>query len=158
MLIGRTTELFPLHGSFTLNPTTNNSDHMDATTKWLDEPLSGSNALCFANFEDFDMLYGHRNDPHGFANALEVVDAWVGNELIPRLGLQDIVILTADHGNDPTTPGTDHSREFAPLLCFGPGLKRFGDVGILPSFACVGYTIAKLFDLPSASDRCGFLD
>lgn len=158
VLIGRTTELFPVRESFTLNPTTSNNDHMAAVTNWLDATLPTSSELCFANFEDFDMLYGHRNDPRGFADALEALDTWVGNTLNPRLSHSDIVIFTADHGNDPTTSGTDHSREYAPLLCFGPGLKQVGDVGILPTFACVGHSIAKFFGISRSFAPIGFLD
>ena len=142
-LIGRTTELFPLRETFALNPTTKNAEHMAAVSKWLHRSNPVERAFCFANFEDFDMLYGHRNDPIGFGKALETLDMWIGNDLLPRLDASDIVILTADHGNDPTTAGTDHSREYAPLLCFGPGVRQSGDVGIQPSFACVGAAVAE---------------
>lgn len=157
MLIGRPTELFPIRDTFTLNPTTNNPDHMAAVSEWLNAMPPSDNALCFANFEDFDMLYGHRNDPAGFATALEVVDAWIGRELLPRLAASDIVILTADHGNDPTTGGTDHSREYAPLLCFGPGVKSFGSAGTLPTFAAVGETIAGALGVTFLSGEGSFL-
>lgn len=156
-LIGRTTELFPLRKHFALIPTTNNQDHMHAVSDWLRRTTPNTKAFCFANFEDFDMLYGHRNDAHGFASALEVLDAWVGSELIPNLSGDDIVILTADHGNDPTTPGTDHSREFAPLLCFGPGINGYGDAGVLPTFACVGVSIAAKLGVTFISDAKSFL-
>ena len=142
-LIGRTTELFPLRETFALNPTTKNAEHMAAVSKWLHRSNPVERAFCFANFEDFDMLYGHRNDPIGFGKALETLDAWIGSDLLPSLCASDIVILTADHGNDPTTAGTDHSREYAPLLCFGPGVGKTGDVGIQPSFACVGAAVAE---------------
>ena len=157
ILIGRTTELFPIRDTFTLNPTTNNHDHMAAVSAWLETTNPTDDAFCFANFEDFDMLYGHRNDPLGFAKALEVLDAWIGLELLPRLSDTDIVILTADHGNDPTTAGTDHSREYAPLLCFGPGISTFGDAGVLPTFACVGAAVAAAFGVQSASNAHSFL-
>jgi len=143
MLIGRTSELFPMRETFTLNPTTNNDEHMAAVSEWLLRSNPPERAFCFANFEDFDMLYGHRNDPIGFGKALETLDAWIGSDLLPSLCASDIVILTADHGNDPTTAGTDHTREYAPLLCFGPGVRRRGDVGIQPSFACVGAAVAE---------------
>ena len=157
MLIGRTTELFPIRKTFTLNPTTNNHEHMQAVSAWLEATTLADSALCFANFEDFDMLYGHRNDPFGFAKALEAVDAWIGSELLPNLRNDDIVILTADHGNDPTTPGTDHSREYAPLLCFGPGVTNYGDAGVLPTFACIGVTVAMKLGVTFTSDAQSFL-
>lgn len=141
-LIGRTTELFPVRETFSLNPTTKNDEHMAAVSEWLLRSNPAERAFCFANFEDFDMLYGHRNDPIGFGRALETLDAWIGSDLLPSLSASDIVILTADHGNDPTTAGTDHSREYAPLLCFGPGVEKSGDAGIQPSFACVGAAVA----------------
>ena len=141
-LIGRTTELFPVRETFTLNPTTKNDEHMAAVSEWLVRSNPAERAFCFANFEDFDMLYGHRNDPIGFGRALETLDAWIGSDLLPSLSASDIVILTADHGNDPTTAGTDHSREYAPLLCFGPGVGKSGDAGIQPTFACVGAAVA----------------
>jgi phosphopentomutase len=130
---------------------------MAAVSEWLNAMPPSDNALCFANFEDFDMLYGHRNDPAGFATALEVVDAWIGRELLPRLAASDIVILTADHGNDPTTAGTDHSREYAPLLCFGPGVKSFGNAGTLPTFAAVGASIAGALGVTFLSGEPSFL-
>ncbi len=142
-LIGRTTELFPVRETFTLNPTTKNAEHMTAVSAWMHRSNPTERAFCFANFEDFDMLYGHRNDPIGFGKALETLDAWIGRDLLPSLDASDIVILTADHGNDPTTAGTDHSREYAPLLCFGPGVGKSGDAGIQPSFACVGAAVAE---------------
>lgn len=157
MLVGRTTELFPIRETFTLNPTTNNQEHMDAVSAWLNQTAPVDNALCFANFEDFDMLYGHRNDPVGFAMALEAVDEWVGAELLPKLVGDDIVILTADHGNDPTIPGTDHSREYVPLLCFGPGVTASGDAGVLSTFAAVGVTIAAKLGVSYSSDAYRFL-
>ena len=76
--------------------------------------------LIFVNLVDFDMLYGHRNDVEGYARALEEVDGWLPS-LDAKLGADDLVILTADHGCDPTTPSTDHSREYVPLLAYGQG-------------------------------------
>ncbi|MFM7187124.1 MAG: phosphopentomutase [Armatimonadota bacterium] len=157
MLVGRTTELFPSRETFTLNPTTNNQEHMDAVSAWLNQTAPVDDALCFANFEDFDMLYGHRNDPVGFAKALEAVDEWLGAELLPKLVGDDIVILTADHGNDPTIPGTDHSREYAPLLCFGPGVTASGDAGVLSTFAAVGINVAAKLGVSFSSDAYRFL-
>ena len=96
------------------------------------------------------MLYGHRNDPVGIGRALETLDTWIGRDLLPSLDASDIVILTADHGNDPTTAGTDHTREYAPLLCFGPVVEKSGDACIQPSFACVGAAVAEalVFSFP----------
>lgn len=100
--------------------------------------------LIFANLVDFDSLYGHRNDVEGFARALEAVDAWLP-DLLGRLGEDDLLILTADHGNDPTTPSTDHSREYVPLLVYGPRARRGVDLGTRASLADVGQTVAVNF-------------
>jgi phosphopentomutase len=102
--------------------------------------------LLFANLIDFDMLYGHRNDSVGFAGALARLDAWMP-ELQSRLRPGDVVFLTADHGNDPTKRGTDHTRERVPLLAFGPGIKPV-NVGARATFADLGRTVAAAL-LPS---------
>jgi phosphopentomutase len=97
----------------------------------------------FANFIDFDMLYGHRRDAPGYARCLEHMDQWLENTL-PRLGPTDTLILTADHGNDPTFKGSDHTRERVPLLIFQPG-KPAGELGIRNGFYDLAQTIATLF-------------
>jgi phosphopentomutase len=118
-LIGKTCELFP-EGEFQERVlTTNNPDHCKALA---DAVQSFERGFVFANLEDFDMLYGHRNDPRGFAQLLENFDAWLGSDFLPHLRPGDLVGITADHGNDPTTPSTDHSREYAPRLLFGPSI------------------------------------
>ena len=100
------------------------------------------NLLVFANLVDFDMLYGHRRDVAGYAQALEAFDAW-----LPRLqaALQpgDLLLLTADHGCDPTWPGSDHTREQVPLLFSGPACPALGSLPISPSFADMGQTLAR---------------
>lgn len=133
--IGKTCELFPEAPHQTRQLTTNNAAHAAALTQAAQESTA---AFIFANFEDFDMLYGHRNDPSGFAQALEAFDRWLGERFLPFLRPGDQVGLTADHGNDPTTPSTDHSREFAPLLVFGAGITAPRCLGELPSLAWWG--------------------
>ena len=100
-----------------------------------------SSGLIFANLVDFDSLYGHRNDVEGFARALEAVDAWLP-QLLDRLAEDDLLIITADHGNDPTTPSTDHSREYVPLLVCGPRVRRGVNLGTRTTLADVGQSIA----------------
>lgn len=134
-LIGRTAELFPRRPGQTFAPTGSNPAHAAAVAQSLD---TGEADFLFANFEDFDMLYGHRNDPVGFARALSEFDRWLGGELRPRLRPGDLVGLTADHGNDPTTPSTDHSREYVPRLLFGPPVDAPRALGEAPSFAWWG--------------------
>jgi phosphopentomutase len=126
-LIGKTCELFPEDNFQERVLTTNNPDHCKALA---DAVQSVARGFVFANLEDFDMLYGHRNDPRGFARLLENFDAWLGADFLPHLRPGDLVGITADHGNDPTTPSTDHSREYAPRLLFGPSItipKPLGD-------------------------------
>jgi phosphopentomutase len=100
--------------------------------------------LIFANLVDFDSLYGHRNDAEGFAQALEEVDRWLPS-LLERLRPGDLLVLTADHGNDPTTPSTDHSREYVPLLVYGPRARRAVNLGTRATLADVGETAAENF-------------
>ncbi|MEN3202679.1 MAG: phosphopentomutase [Atribacterota bacterium] len=101
-------------------------------------------ALVWANFNDFDTLYGHRNDPRGFAQALEAWDRKLG-VFLPLLRKDDVLIITSDHGCDPTTPSTDHSREYALLLVFSPCLPCGGPLGIRKTFADIAATLAELF-------------
>lgn len=103
--------------------------------------------LIFANFIDFDMLYGHRRDPAGYADALRQTDAWLGG-FLPTLGEDDVLILTADHGNDPTYKGTDHTREYVPLLVYRPG-KPGGSLGIRTGFFDIAQSLATLFNIDS---------
>jgi phosphopentomutase len=112
--------------------------------------------LIFANLVDFDTQYGHRNDVVGYAKNLERFDARL-SELLPRLSPNDLFIITADHGNDPTTPSTDHSREYVPLLVTGPRVRRGVDLGVRPTFADLGQTLAEFFGLPALESGTSFL-
>ena len=103
--------------------------------------------LLFVNLVDFDMVYGHRNDCPGFARALESFDAWLP-QLRANLQPEDAVFITADHGNDPTTPGTDHTRERVPLLVFGPRIRPVA-LGIRASFCDLGQTVASALGAPA---------
>ena len=102
--------------------------------------------LVFANCIDFDMLYGHRNDPVGYAAALTTADGYL-ERVAAQLRPEDVLIITADHGGDPTTPSTDHSREYVPLLVTGPSVRPGVDLGVRASFTDVAATIADLFGL-----------
>ncbi|HHW11623.1 MAG TPA: phosphopentomutase, partial [Firmicutes bacterium] len=101
-------------------------------------------ALVFANCIDFDSLYGHRNDPAGFAAALTTADGYL-EKIAALLKPEDVLIITADHGGDPTTPSTDHSREYVPLLVTGPSVRPGVALGVRTSFTDVAATIADLF-------------
>ena len=121
----------------------NNQQSMDQTIAALRDDTRG---LIFSNFVDFDMLYGHRRDTEGYARALEKFDAlWPKLENAMRDG--DLVMLTADHGNDPTYRGTDHTREYAPLIVYGKQAKSSVDLGTRDSLSDIGATIAENFDL-----------
>jgi phosphopentomutase len=100
--------------------------------------------LIFANLVDFDTLYGHRNDVAGYAANLERFDARL-SRLIPRLREEDLLVVTADHGNDPSTPSTDHSREYVPLLVAGARVRKGVDLGTRSTFADLGQTLAEIF-------------
>ncbi len=104
------------------------------------------NGLIFANLNDTDSLYGHRNDALGYAKALEQIDANLP-KIIKNLGKQDILIITADHGCDPTTPSTDHSREYVPLLVYGKSLKQNINLGTKAGFNNISSAILDLFDI-----------
>ncbi len=119
-------------------------DNADGMTKTMEAMASGGGGLIYVNLVDFDQLYGHRNNVEGYAAALEAVDAWVP-VLESKLGERDVVILTADHGCDPTTPSTDHSREYVPLLVTGACVRRGMDLGTRATLADIGQTVAQNF-------------
>jgi phosphopentomutase len=138
--VGKIEDIFAQRGLTDSVHTTNNMDSVDAILSLLPQSDEG---LIFANLVDFDMLYGHRNDPYGYARALEQFDARLP-EIQGRLRDGDVLMLTADHGNDPTTPSTDHSRERVPVLVTGPRVRRGVALGTRSSFADVAATVAEL--------------
>jgi len=113
--------------------------------------------LVFANLVDFDQQYGHRNDPAGFARALGSFDEAFGR-LLGQLRPDELCLVTADHGNDPTTPGTDHTREYTPLLAAGPRVRPGAALGTRPTFADVGATIAEAFGIGPLPAGTSFLE
>ena len=117
-------------------------DNMDGVDKTLEAMQEAGPGLIFTNLVDFDMLYGHRNNPPGYAAALCAVDERVP-ELLEALRSDDVLIFTADHGCDPTTPSTDHSREYVPLLVYGASIQGRVNLGTRATFADVGATIAE---------------
>jgi len=139
--IGKIADIFLGRGIAHSLKTKNNADGME---KILAAAREFPEGLVFANLVDFDMLYGHRNDPEGYSRALEEVDAWLPS-LETSLAPDDLVILTADHGCDPVTPSTDHNREYVPLLAFGPRVRRGANLGTRASLADIGQTIAANF-------------
>jgi len=135
--VGKIGDIFDHRGLDEEVHTEGNADGLEKTEALLDRVGSG---LVFVNLVDFDMLYGHRNDPAGYARALEALDAFLPR-LLAKLGPDDLLLLTADHGCDPTTPSTDHSREHVPLLIHAPG-RPGGALGVRDGLADVGATVA----------------
>jgi len=147
--VGKVDDLFAGRGVTEAIHTTNNAAGEDTLATLA---RRGGEGLVFANLVDFDQQYGHRNDPRGFARALETFDERL-EEILGHLRSDEMCLITADHGNDPTTPGTDHSREYTPLLVAGPRV-RAADLGTRDTFADVGATIAELFGVgPLATGR-----
>jgi phosphopentomutase len=140
MGVGKIEDIFAYRGLTSSNHTGNNMAGVDAILEYLATDQAG---LLFANLVDFDALYGHRNDPQGYANALEAFDARLP-EIIEKLHDNDVLIITADHGNDPTRASTDHSRERVPLLAYGARVQQNLNLGTRASFSDVAATVAEL--------------
>ena len=139
--VGKIWDIFLGRGIGPHVKTKDNADGMAKTLAAMDDLERG---LIFVNLVDFDMLYGHRNDVEGYARALEEVDAWLPS-LAAKLTQQDLVILTADHGCDPTTASTDHSREYVPVLAYGPQVRHGVNLGVRDSLSDIGQTVAQNF-------------
>lgn len=122
-----------------------NIDGMNITLDLCDKDFNG---LCFVNLVDFDMIYGHRNDVDGYANAASEFDKQLG-QMMDKLREDDIVIITADHGCDPSTESTDHSREYVPMIIFGDKIKSGVDLKTRNTFADIGKTVADIFGIES---------
>ncbi len=151
--IGKIDDLYAHTGIQKTVKTKSNQQVMQAILSELNETRSG---LIMANLVDFDMLWGHRNDPDGFYQGLREFDSWLP-ELEKNLKEEDLVFITADHGNDPTTPSTDHSREFVPLLVFGPEFKEDINLGVRETFADVQATLSEYFEVESTGKGKSFL-
>jgi phosphopentomutase len=141
--VGKIDDIFNHQGITKKNHVLTNKESLEVTLNLLEEDFEG---LMFVNLIEFDMIYGHRNDPHGYADALEEFDRYIP-EIQKRLTPDDLVIITGDHGVDPTTPGTDHSREYVPLLAFGPNIKHGVNLGDRESLADIAGTLAEIFSL-----------
>ncbi len=151
--VGKIGDIFTMEGITASHPTKSNLDGIQQTLALLDQPFEG---LLFVNLVEFDSLYGHRRDPVGYAAALEEFDSYVP-QLLSKLGDNDLMVITADHGNDPVHPGTDHTREYVPLITYSPGMKRMVDLGVRASFADLAATIADNFGVQYAGHGQSFL-
>lgn len=144
--VGKIFDIFAGKGFSESNPTPNNAGGMATTDEIAARDFTG---LCFTNLVDFDMVFGHRNNVAGYAQALSAFDAWIGG-FRERMGEDDICIITADHGCDPATPSTDHSREHTPMLIFGKSIREGVDLGTRASFADIGATVLSAFGIENA--------
>jgi phosphopentomutase len=151
--IGKIDDLFAGRGISRAVHTASDDEGMDQVFSEMDATGHG---LVFANLVDFDTLYGHRNDVKGYASNLERFDARF-RELLPKLRERDLLVVTADHGNDPTTPSTDHSREHVPLLVMGPRVTSGVNLGTRRTFADLGQTVAEVFGVGTMKHGTSFL-
>ena len=144
--VGKIFDIFAGRGFTESYPTVSNSDGCDKSIAIMDRDFKG---LCFINLVDFDMVYGHRNNLEGYARAMTDFDKRLG-EMLPKLGDEDILIITADHGCDPATPSTDHSREYTPMVITGKSIKGGVNLGTRDSFADIGATVLDYFGLDAS--------
>jgi phosphopentomutase len=151
--IGKIEDLFAGRGISRARHTVSDDDGMDFLEREMDEVDHG---FIFANLVDFDTQYGHRNDVEGYARNLERFDVRLA-AVLPRLRVDDLLVITADHGNDPTTASTDHAREYVPLLITGSHVQAGADLGTRSTFADVGQTLAEIFAVGSLRHGTSFL-
>ena len=152
--VGKIEDIFNGKGITQAVHTENNMDGVDQTLNMMRRFDTG---LFFINLVDFDMKYGHRRDPAGYRRALEEADARLP-EILGSMNPDDMLIITADHGNDPTFTGTDHTREYVPLLVTGMQVRRGVDLGTRSSFADIASTIASLLKTPDTGVGTSFAD
>lgn len=150
---GKIDDLFAGRGITITSHSEDNHSSTEAMLEFLEKDFEG---LLFSNLVEFDMIYGHRNDARGYADALEAFDSRVP-DIMARLKPGDVVMVVADHGVDPTTPGTDHSRECSPLLVFGPNVQPHVDLGDRGAYSDVAATLAEMFELEPPSRGASFL-
>ncbi|WP_168119216.1 phosphopentomutase [Paenibacillus sp. HB172176] len=151
--VGKINDIFDGEGITEASSTVSNEDGIRQTIERLGQPFRG---LLFTNLVEFDSLYGHRRDPEGYAAALEQFDQAVP-ALLEQLTQEDLLVITADHGNDPTYAGTDHTREYVPVLLYSPAFGNGGELQPRSTFADLGATIADNFDAPPPPNGSSFL-
>ncbi|WP_124065406.1 phosphopentomutase [Clostridium sp. E02] len=141
--VGKIYDIFAGKGIQRTMTIVNNTDGMEKTLLTQQEDFRG---ICFVNLVDFDMLYGHRNDVKGYARAATEFDVQLG-DFLKAMRPDDVLIITADHGCDPGTPSTDHSREYTPMLIYGEGIKKGVSIGTRDTFADIAATVLDLFGI-----------
>ncbi len=142
--VGKIYDLFAGRGTTDHILTSDNADGIDKTIAWMDRDFCG---LCYTNLVDTDMIYGHRNDVDGYARAISYFDAHLP-QMLAKLRPDDLLMVTADHGCDPVTPSTDHSREYVPWVIAGPKVRAGADLGTLPTFADLAATVLDYLGAP----------
>jgi phosphopentomutase len=152
--IGKIEDLFAGRGLTERDHTETNRDGMAATLHWLERDFTG---LLFVNLVEFDMLWGHRRDSEGYAQALRDVDTWFG-QVQQVMRPQDAIFFTADHGVDPTYRGSDHTREEVPLLAYGEPVRSGVNLGVRSTFADLGQTLAQTFGVGPLAAGTSFAD
>ena len=149
--IGKINDIFDTEGITEAHKSKSSVHGMEQTIEIAEKDFTG---LCFVNLVDFDALWGHRRDPIGYANELEKFDKNLG-VLLEKLREDDLLIITADHGNDPTYTGTDHTREKVPFIAYSPSMKNSGELEKVSTFAVIGATIADNFDVKMPENTIG---
>ena len=149
--IGKIYDIFDVEGLTQSNHSNSSVHGMEQTIQYAKTDFNG---LCFVNLVDFDALWGHRRNPEGYGRELERFDEKLG-ELLPLLGEDDLLILTADHGNDPTYTGTDHTREQVPFIAYSPSMEGGKDLGSADTFAVIGATVADNFGVKMPEGTIG---
>lgn len=149
--VGKINDIFDTEGITEAYKSKSSVHGMEQTIEIAEKDFTG---LCYVNLVDFDALWGHRRDPKGYAEELEKFDVKLG-ELLEKLHNDDLLIITADHGNDPTYTGTDHTRERVPFIAYSPSMKGYGKLERAKTFAVVGATIADNFDVKMPENTIG---
>lgn len=149
--VGKIKDIFDGEGITESNASKSSVHGMEQTLEIMDKDFKG---LCFINLVDFDALWGHRRNPVGYAEELEKFDVNLG-KLLNKLKEDDLLIITADHGNDPTYKGTDHTREYVPFLAYSPSMTESGLMETSHSFATIGATIADNFEIDMPKNTIG---
>ncbi|MCC8103961.1 MAG: phosphopentomutase [Clostridiales bacterium] len=150
--VGKINDIFAGQGIAHTTPIQDNEDGMNKTLALMEEDFTG---LCFVNLVDFDMLYGHRNDIDGYAAAATLFDRQLAR-MMEKMREDDVVLITADHGCDPGFPGTDHSREYVPMLLYGKSVRPGVSIGTRSSFADIAATVLEMFGIPESLDGQSF--
>ena len=147
LAVGKINDIFAGSGVTDMVRTVSNADGIDKTLSWMERDFNG---ICFTNLVDYDMLYGHRNDVEGYAKAL--------TQILAALKEEDILMITADHGCDPSTPSTDHSREYTPLVIAGAPVKAGINLGTRASFADIAASVLEYLEVPGETAGKSFMN